>query len=310
MHLAAARTLGLEMDVLPAEWYLKLQAVLPAARWADVSPLARALRAVKSPHEVAMIREAARIADAMARALPRVARVGMTELEIAAEVEAEGRRHGHPGVLRFRRMNHVCHYGQLVAGPDALEPSYLDTPIGGSGPCAAVGFGAGSRRVAAGEPIVLDYSAGYEGYAADQTRTFVLGDPPPAVLAAYAAAREILEAARQALRPGVTTGAIHARAVEVAAARGFAETFMNQGPAQVAWVGHGVGLECDEIPILALGGTTPLEAGMTLAIEPKIVLPGIGAVGIEDTFLVTPAGGEALTISDRALGRIPAGPGG
>jgi Xaa-Pro dipeptidase len=307
MGLAGGPRLGLELDVLPAQWYLRLQEALPGARWADISPLVRALRAVKSPHEIGLMREAARIADAMARAVPRVARAGMTALEIAAEVEAEGRRRGHQGVLRFRRANHICHYGQLVAGPDALEPSYLDTPLGGSGPSPAIGFGAGPQRVEAGAPIVLDYSGGYAGYAADQTRTFLLGDPPRAVLAAHDAARDILEEARQALRPGVAAGAVYARAMEVARAGGFAETFMNQGAIQVAWVGHGVGLECDEVPVLAQGAATPLEAGMTIAVEPKIVLPGIGAVGIEDTFLVTPAGGEALTFSDRSLGLIPAG---
>ena len=102
------------------------------------------------------------------------------------------------------------------------------------------------------------------------------------------------QAVAGAARPGVTCRALYERALAAAAAEGLAAHFMGQGPGQVRFIGHGVGLELDELPVLT-GSDLELEAGMVFALEPKFVLPGLGAVGVENTWLVEREGITALT---------------
>ena len=139
------------------------------------------------------------------------------------------------------------------------------------------------------------------GYYADMTRTFVLGEARGELLRAYAAVRAIWEVARDALRPGIRADAIFTAAFAAAQDLGYGEAFMRSGEGQRSYVGHGVGLEIDELPFLARGFEMPLEEGMVLAVEPKLTLPEIGVIGLEDTFLVTAREAEALTEVPRDL---------
>ncbi len=225
----------------------------------------------------------------------------MTELELAAEVEAEARRHGHQGIIRTRRFNLDCFYGHLLSGESGAVPSFLDAPTGGTGLSAAFGNGPGTRQIQPHEPIMLDYVGALDGYHSDQTRMFSLGALPEDLVKGYQACLVILEEVMIALRPGVKASDVFARAAILAEQLGCAERFMNTGAAQVSFVGHGVGVELDEIPYLAAGSNLTIEAGMTLAVEPKIVFPGRGIVGVEDTILVTTSNPECLTFTPREL---------
>jgi Xaa-Pro aminopeptidase len=118
---------------------------------------------------------------------------------------------------------------------------------------------------------------------------------------AYEACLTILAEALAVLRPGVKGSEVFAHAAALAERLGYGERFMNTGPAKVGFVGHGVGVELDEIPYLAKGADHTLEVGMTVAVEPKIVFPGRGIVGVEDTVLVTPGAPECLTLTPRDL---------
>jgi len=299
--LGGLRRVGLEFDVLPVEQYARIGRLFPTMQLVDASPLIRQLRMVKSPYEVERIRRAARIADRMARRMCEVLRPGITELELAAEVEAEARRHGHQGLVRTRRFNQALHYGHLLSGENGAVPSAQDSATGGNGLSPAFGNSVGSRRILAHEPVLLDYVGVSEGYHADQTRLFTIGGLPADMRAALQVCIEILEDALACLRPGVRAGEVYARALALAGRRGYADRFMNTGAAQVNFVGHGVGLELDEIPVLAGQSDLGLEPGMTLAIEPKIVFPGRGMVGVEDTLLVTAGPPECLTVTPREL---------
>lgn len=293
--------LGLELDVLPVALFQRLQKAFPAAEMADLSMEIRLLRSRKSPWEVGAIRAAATISARMVARAATAAREGMSEVELAAEVEAEARRAGHQGLVRFRRFNQESFYGHLLAGPHSAVPAFLDSPTGGRGPYPAVGHGASFRAIRRGEPILFDLVGACHGYYADMTRTLVLGEPPADLLRAYAAVRAIWEVARDALRPGVPAGAVFAAATAAAGDLGYAEAFMRSGEGRLGYVGHGIGLEIDEIPSLARGFETPLEEGMVLAVEPKLSLAEIGVIGLEDTFLVTAGGAEALTEVSRDL---------
>jgi Xaa-Pro aminopeptidase len=295
--LAGGR-IGFELDVLPASSYLNYARRLEGLEIADCSPALRRVRAVKSAWEIERIRGAAEQISHVTEWMERHAREGMTELELAAEIERELRLAGHQGPVRFRAFNNELFYGSVLAGPSGAVPGSTETPIVGPGPNIAVSKGASARPIGRGEPILVDLAGAYDGYLADQTRTFSLGPVEPRFAEAYAAAREILAGVAADARAGVTGASLYDRAIELA---GDSEGFMGGTDERVTFVGHGFGLEIDELPLLARGWDHPLEAGMIFALEPKFVFPGAGAVGIENSYLVTEDGAERLTYANEEL---------
>jgi Xaa-Pro dipeptidase len=299
--LGGLTRVGLEFDVLPVQQYARVGRLFPTMRFVDASQLIRWVRMVKSAYEVSCIRKAALIQDRMAARLRAVLTPGMTELELAAEIEAEARRHGHQGFIRARRFNLECFYGHLLSGENGAVPSWMDSPTGGTGLSPAFGTGLGARRIQANEPVMLDYAGAVDGYHSDQARVFSLGPLPEDMAKGHAACVEILEEVVAGLRPGAKAGEVFARARAAADRLGYADRFMNTGAAQVSFVGHGVGVELDEIPYLAANSDMLIEADMVLAVEPKIVFPGRGIVGVEDTVRVTAGDPEYLTVTPREL---------
>jgi Xaa-Pro dipeptidase len=290
--------LGLELDVLPAATYLGYGRRLEGFELADCSAALRSVRAVKSDWELAHIRAAAEMLSHVAEWMARHARPGMTEMELAAELERELRLAGHQGVIHFRGFNQELFYGSVLAGPSGAVPGATETPIVGPGPNIAVSKGASRRPIERGEPILVDLAGAWEGYLADQTRTFSLGPLDRRFGEAYGAAREILAGVASEAAPGVAGAALYDRAVELAGDR---EGFMGMGDERVSFVGHGFGLEIDELPLLARGWDEPLAAGMVFALEPKFLFPAEGAVGIENSYLVTEDGAEPLTTAPEEL---------
>ena len=280
--------LGLELDVLPASLYLQYAWRLPGFELADCSAVLRRVRSVKSAWELQQIRRAAAMLAHLPEWAERHAREGMTELELAAELERELRRAGHQGPIRFRAFNNELFYGSVLAGPSAAVPGSTETPIVGPGVNIAVSKGASRRPIGRGEPIIVDLAGAWEGYLADQTRTFSLGPVAGGWRELHDAAVDILHGVAAEARPGVAPAALWERASELAGGR---PGFMGG----VAFVGHGFGLEIDELPVLAPGFDQPLAEGMVFALEPKFVLPGEGAVGIENSYAVTADGVERLT---------------
>lgn len=292
----APATIGLEFDVLPVNDFRRLERLFPKATFEDVGRDIVRQRAVKSPWEADRVRASAAMADQVWARIPGLLREGLTEAEFAGMVEAEARRLGHEGVIRMRGFNEEMFYGQLLTGISGTVPTFLDTPLGGTGLSAAVAQGVSFRHIGRGEPVVFDFVPVRDGYIADFTRLFVLGELPAELRRAYDVARRCQEAVVAAARPGATCRRLYEAALAVAAEAGLGAHFMGHGPGQVRFVGHGVGLELDELPVIA-GSDLELEPGMVFALEPKFVLPGLGAAGIENTWLVTADGLERLTTS-------------
>ena len=291
---------GLELDVLPVARYRALADLFPAAAFEDVGRDIVRLRAVKSPWEADRIRASAALADAVAGLIPGILRPGLTEVEFAGRVEAEARRLGHEGYIRMRGFNQEIFYGQTLSGASGAVPTYLDTPLGGTGLSPAVAQGPSFRRIGRGDPVLFDFVPVRDGYLADFTRSFCLGDPPDRVRRAHEAALDVQEAVAGALRPGASCREVWETAREAATAAGLQQQFMGAGDARVPYVGHGIGLELDELPVLTGSGLT-LQEGMVVAVEPKFVLSGLGAVGLENTWLVTSDAAERLTLAPDAL---------
>jgi len=291
---ALPRRAGLELDVLPVNDFRRLEKLLPEAAFEDVGPAIVRQRAVKSPWEVARIRAAAAVTLGVCELVPGILREGLTEAEFAGRVEAEARRLGHEGFIRMRGFNQEMFYGQLLTGASGWASSYLDTPLAGTGLSASIAQGVSFKPIRRGEQVVFDFVTTSQGYVADFTRIFVIGELPAELRRAYDASVRIEAAVVAAARPGVTCRWLYETALAAADAEGLGEYFMGHGDGRVRFVGHGVGLELDELPVLAASDLELVE-GMVFALEPKFVLPGLGAIGIEDTWLVTGAGLESLT---------------
>ncbi len=297
------RRLGLELDVLPVSRFRRLQDLFPEAVCEDIGRAVVEQRAVKSAWEVERIRAAARIAVEVCGLIPGILREGLTEAEFAGRVEAEARRLGHEGVIRMRGFNEEMFYGQLLSGSSATATSYLDTPLAGTGLSPAIAQGVSFKRIGRGEPVVFDFVPVSCGYIADFTRMFVIGEPPPRVAAACDASLRIQAAVVAAARPGVSCRELYELALRTAAAEGLADSFMGYGSGQVRFVGHGVGVELDELPVIA-ATDRPLAQGNVFALEPKFVLPGLGAAGVENTWHVSAGGLECLTSAPESMVRV------
>ncbi len=287
--------IGLELDVLPVNLFRQYGQIFPDAEFADVSTIIRMIRAVKSDHEIGIIRQAAARADQVAAHAGKVMKPGMTELEAAGLVEARARKLGHQGIIRMRLWGSELFYGHLLAGPSGAVPSYLASPTGGQAANPAVAQGAGFAEIRPDQPVVLDYVFAYRGYLADHTRIFCAGRLPDELEKAHEAVLKIQARLKREIRSGAVTGEIYDLAVRLAAEAGLEDNFMGVGPRRIRFVGHGVGLELDEFPFLAKGQKLVLEENMVIALEPKLIFPGIGVVGIENTHLVTKDGLEQLT---------------
>ncbi len=296
LGLAPSGVVGLEMDVVPAATLDRLRRTFPDADFRDVSGIVRSVRAVKTPFEIEWIEVAAGIVGAaMDEALPPRIRPGVREIELQAFLEGEMRLARHQGVIRVRRWNLEMHFGTVSAGDSACAPCYFDGPDGLEGLYPAVQQGGGERAVAPGIPVLVDFVGAAGGYLADRARVFCVGDPPPEALEAHAFCRDLLGTIVERVRPGAIPSEIHAEALAIAADSPWADRFMGWGENRVRFLGHGVGLDLDELPVLAPRFDEPLAPGNVIAIEPKVFLAGLGGVGVENTYLVTDGGNRNLT---------------
>lgn len=293
--------IGLEMDVIPAANYLFYRQVLSAVELVDVSALIRQVRQIKSAYELGLLRTSGLKMNEIYKAVPGMIREGMTEIELAATIEGMARARGHMGYISMRAFNQSPFFGHLMSGWTAAVPSAFDGATGGPGLTPAYPQSGGYKPIGRGEPIVIDYVGLWDGYITDQTRFFSVGPLPPKLMKAFQTALEIQSAVIERIRPDADGSGLHELALNMAAEAGLADYFMGCGPDQAKFIGHGVGLELDELPVLAKGLHTILQPGMVMAVEPKFVFPGEGVVGIENTFALTDTGVERLTVTSDEL---------
>lgn len=296
------KRIGMEMDILPVNLFERYRKVYPQAEYSDATPIIRKVRMIKSHYEIHIMQDAADQVDKVYRRARDVIREGMTDLELAAELEYVARREGHLGLIRMRAFNGEMMFGHTFSGADSAVPAYTDTPLGGMGPSPSFGQGASLKPIGRNEPIIVDFAGSYDGYLVDQTRVFVIGALSDRLRRGYDDMVKIQERMMAMAPERPTWGEIYDECLSLAEKLGYAESFMGNRGAQVSFIGHGIGVEIDEYPFLARGfHDQRLEPGMAFAFEPKVVFPGEGAVGIEDTFYLTPTGLKQLTHSDQSL---------
>ena len=295
---------GLEMDVLPANLYIGFQKNFPKCRWVDVSGIIRKLRMIKSVYEIEQIKKATAILHIGYTEIKEIIRAGVTELEIDGHLAMIARREGHMGIMRMRGWNQEMTIAHVLAGDSGSVITFLDSPHGGTGNTPAMAQGAGFRRIKSNEPIGIDYGVAVNGYISDQFRTYVIGELPDTLKKAHDCSREIHLLLAQEAKPGVSCAQLYDRAVQKATKDGYGDFFMGYGEGQVQFIGHGIGLEIDEYPIISPRFDGILEEGMVFALEPMFVLPKQGVVGLEDDYLVTSEGLKRLTLTEQSLIQI------
>ncbi len=297
--------LGVEEDVVPARLHQRMKQAFPGWSLTDVSGLVLEQRMVKDEAEVEATQRAAQVADEGHAALARVLRPGATELELVTAVEAAMRQAGHEGYQPLRHPGARGGGVLLMSGEHLTVRGGYGLVITGAGLSPASPYGASRRTVQPGDLVVLDIGSTCEGYTADESRTFVAGKPTPAQQALFAVALATEEAVLAALRPGTSVAAVYAAAEEVVG-RGAPPHF---GPSELAlpgFVGHGIGLELDEPPVIWPRAETVLQRGMVLAVEVEVNAIHAGMmVKVEDTVIVGASGPTLLTVAPRELMALP-----
>ena len=300
LNLAMPRKLLLEADELSYNECIRLQHVFRAEATGNASALIRHIRMIKTPWEIEQMRISARRHEAVYREIPACYRPGMRDIELQIEIEKRMRVHGSLGYFRAFGSNMDIFMGSLLAGENAGEPSPFDFALGGKGIHASGPLGANGTLLREGTTVMADMSGNYTAYQTDMTRVFSIGKLPDRAYRVHRVALEIQARMERTAKPGVPCAELYRDALAMAGQEGLEDCFMGTR-FQAKFVGHGVGLEINELPVLTTRSKDILQPGMTFAFEPKFVLAGIGAVGIENTFLVTDSGVEKMTLLDENI---------
>lgn len=292
--------LMLEGDELPYTEYLRLAALFPDAEVVNGTPLIREARSIKTPIEIEMFRRSG-VAHAKAYdRIPTVYRPGMTDHELSIEVERLMRQEGSLGIFRVFGQSMEIFMGSVLSGDNAAAPSPFDFALGGEGLDPALPVGVNGTELKEGQSVMFDLGGNFNGYMGDMSRVFSIGKLSDKAYAAHQVCIDIQNEIASLAKPGAVCEDLYNKAIEMVTKAGFAENFMGISQ-QARFIGHGIGLEINEMPVLAPRMKQELEPGMVFALEPKIVLPEVGPVGIENSWVVTCEGVEKLTICNEEI---------
>ena len=224
--------------------------------------------------------------------------------------ESVFRKHGITQALYDSSMvwygkNMDIFMGSILAGENAEAPSPFDFALGGAGMNASCPLGANGTLLKDGMAVMVDMAGNYSPYMTDMTRVFSVGTLSDDAYRAHQVSIHIHDEIARVARPGTACADLYHLALRIATDEGLAPNFMGTKQ-QAKFVGHGVGLQINELPVLTPRSKEVLEEHMVFALEPKFVLPGIGAVGIENTYLVTSQGVEKLTNAPEEVIRLDA----
>ena len=288
--------LMLEGDELSFTEYNRLAACFPET---EVVPcgtaLVRQARSVKTPIEIEMFRRSGAAHTKAYQQIPSVYQPGMTDRQLSIEIERLMRLEGCLGIFRVFGQSMEIFMGSLLAGDNAAVPSPYDFALGGKGLDPSLPGGVSGTLLQAGQCFMVDMGGNFYGYMGDMSRVFSIGRLPEQAYTAHQTCIEIQEEIAAMAKPGTVCEDMYNKAIEIVTKAGFADYFMGVDQ-KAKFIGHGIGLEINEMPVLAPRMKQELEPGMVFALEPKIVLPGIGPVGIENSWAVTTDGLEKLTL--------------
>jgi Xaa-Pro dipeptidase len=282
--------LGFEFDVLPVRDFYLYKNIFPGREYIDASHLILQTRMIKSEWEIIQMENAAGLAEKTFEYMRSSIRPGISEMEFAGMFETFARRLGHGGFLRSRHYQAAAYPWHILSGKSGGVVGFLDAPASGTGTSAAFPCGGGSKQLFPNEPIMIDLGTVLNGYHMDETRMFAIGSMSEKALKACEASIEIHNEVLANVKPGIPVSQLYDIAVSKADSLGYSGQFLGPEGYKVIFVGHGIGLELVENPIIAKDKEFRLESGMTFSLEPKMVFENEFSAGIESVFLVTETG--------------------
>ena len=284
----------LEADELTYNDYIRLQKIFNPKETGNATAMMRELRRIKTPYEIEMFRISAERHAKTYAEIPECFRPGMTDLEFQYEIERRMRQNGSIGLFRAFGANMDIFMGSILAGENAEAPSPFDFALGGGGIDASCPLGANGTTLKEGTAVMVDMAGNYTAYMTDMTRVFSVGRLPELAYRAHQTALLIESEIENIARPGTPCAELYEIAAKITEKQGLGAYFMGTKQ-QAKFVGHGIGIQINELPVLTPRSKDRLEPNMVFALEPKYVIPGVGAVGIENSFLVTETGLEKIT---------------
>lgn len=290
-------SIGLELDILPYKTVDYISRAFDKPEITDISSNLREIRSVKSEAEIQLMKEACKQTDASFEMARDYIKPGISEAQISGEIHRFLRNEGHPGWVQVRKFDH--NYTALAYVMAGESTGYLNSgfgPVSGKGSSRYHMNGPSTRKVQDGDAILIDTTGVVEGYTADETRTFFLGKVPEIYENAYEVCMEVQNLISKILVDGARAPDVYQEVIELISNHGLEENFMGIGDDRISFLGHGVGLELDEVPIITPGYKKPIQSGQVVAIEPKFIFNDPkGGVGIEDTWVVRDNKADKLT---------------
>ena len=290
-------TVYLETEVVPLAMYQRFTKHFSFNEFRSVDLQLAGVRAVKSNYELSFMRKSGKIHQHVLEDLgPEMLREGMSEADLAVELFSVLVEEGHDGLTRFGMFDNEMVVGHVGFGDSSIYPTYFDGASGtrGLSPAAPV-LGSRHRKLEKGDLVFVDVGCAVNGYNTDKTMTYMYGSAlPDHALEAHQRCVEVQNEIVRLLKPGAIPSRIYSEIMDNLDDE-FLENFMGFGPRKVKFLGHAIGLLIDELPVIAERFDQPLQEGMVFAVEPKKGIKGVGMVGIENTFIITPHGGQCIT---------------
>ena len=224
----------------------------------------------------------------------------MTDLEFQVEIERISRLEGCLGQFRISGDSMEIYMGNVICGENADAPSPYDFAMGGAGIHPSLPVGCNGTTITSGMAIMVDVNGNYTGYTTDMSRVFSVGAIDELAIKAHNCSCRICRELSSMGAVGVEAKALYEKAIEIVTEEGLEDLFMGHRQ-KAGFIGHGVGIEINELPVIAPRSRDILALGNVIALEPKFVIPGVGAVGIENTYIVTPNGMECVTLAPEEI---------
>lgn len=290
----------LESDSISYSDYKRYETIFTPKEVLNGTALLRRCRSIKTPYEIDLIRRSGELHAKAYETIPSLYRKGMTDVEFSIELEHECRKLGSLGIFRIFGQSMEIFMGSVLAGDNADTPSPYDFAMGGAGLDVSLPVGCNGTVLTEGMSLMVDMGGNFTGYMTDMTRTYAIGSVQELAMKAHETSIAIHQAIAAKSRPGVAAKDLYELAAEMANNAGLSDYFMGHRQ-KAGFIGHGVGIEINEAPVLAPRSRDILAEGMVFALEPKFVIPGTGALGIENTYAVTADGVEKLTVCKEEL---------
>jgi Xaa-Pro aminopeptidase len=286
-------------EISHGEW-LRYESIFQPKESYNGTTFLRRVRSVKTDYELSQLMESARRQVLSYSRIPGLFRLGMTDHELTVEIERIVRLDGNLGMFRIFGQSMEAHMGSVLAGDNAASASPYDFALGGAGIHPSLPFGHSGELLTEGKTIMVDVNGNYTGYISDLSRTFSIGKLPQIAYDAHQVSIEIENRLAEMAKPGAICEDLYMESLNIAKKYGLSHYFMGIDQ-QAKFVGHGLGLVINELPVLCDRSKDILEENMSIALEPKFIIKGVGAVGTENTYIVRSWGMEKITIAPEEI---------